>query len=335
MSLKPDNSHLSRPTNNAFQGLRTAQFEDDGERHDGANLSLPNSVRALVRDSVAANTRRAYASDLAHFLNWGGSLPSKPQQIAEYLASLADTHKPSTIGRRLASLSKAHASSTETNPCKHELVRATMKGIRRRLGLNQRQARPLLRDDLFAILDRMTERPKDIRDRALLLLGFATAMRRSELVALEVEDIERVERGLLVNVRRSKTDQEGRGRKIAVPFGRTRHCPVKALDDWLTFSQVSSGYIFRGMNRHGQMLPDGITSEAVSLILKSRLNDAGYETTSFSGHSLRAGFATSAAGANAPTHKIRQTTGHRSEATLARYVRSVDLFDDPAAARLI
>ena len=137
MPLKPDNSHLSRPTNNALQGLRTAQFEDDGDRHDGANLSLPHSVRDFVRDSVAANTRRAYASDLAHFLNWGGSLPSKPQQIAEYLASLAETHKPSTIGRRLASLSKAHPSTIETNPCKHELVRATMKGIRRRLGLSQ------------------------------------------------------------------------------------------------------------------------------------------------------------------------------------------------------
>jgi integrase len=335
MSLKPDNSHLSRPTNNAFQGLRTVQFENDGDRHDGASLSLPHSVRDFVRDSVAANTRRAYASDLAHFLNWGGSLPSKPQQVAEYLASLAETHKPSTINRRLASLSKAHASSTETNPCKHELVRATMKGIRRRLGLNQRQARPLLRDDLFAILDRMTERPKDIRDRALLLLGFATAMRRSELVALKVEDIERVERGLLVNVRRSKTDQDGRGRQIAVPFGRTRHCPVKALDDWLTFSQVSSGRIFRGMNRHGQMLPDGITSEAVSLILKARLRIANYDPGYFSGHSLRAGFVTSAIQARASTLKVRQTTGHRSEAGMSKYVRIADLFDEPAVARLL
>ncbi|MEW6090056.1 MAG: site-specific integrase [Pseudomonadota bacterium] len=331
MSLKPDNSHLSRLTNNAFQGFRTAQFEDDGDRHDGAGLSLPHSVRDFVRDSVAANTRRAYASDLAHFLNWGGSLPSKPQQIAEYLASLAETHKPSTIGRRLASLSKAHASATETNPCKHELVRATMKGIRRRLGLNQRQARPLLRDDLFAILDRMTERPKDIRDRALLLLGFATAMRRSELVALEVEDIERVERGLLVNVRRSKTDQGGRGRQIAVPFGRTQHCPVKALDNWLAFSPLSFGPVFRRINRHGQVLSDPITGEAVSLILRSRLNGAGYHPAGFSGHSLRAGFATSAANANAPTHKIRQTTGHRSDISLSRYIRGTDLFQNSAA----
>lgn len=335
MSLKPDNSHLSRPTNSGFQGLRTAQFEDDGERHDGASLSLPHSVRDFVRDSVAANTRRAYASDLAHFLNWGGSLPSEPQQIAEYLASLAETHKPSTIGRRLASLSKAHASATEINPCKHELVRATMKGIRRRLGLNQRQARPLLRDDLFAILDRMTERPKDIRDRALLLLGFATAMRRSELVALEVEDIERVERGLLVNVRRSKTDQDGRGRQIAVPFGRTRHCPVKALDDWLAFSHLSFGPVFRRINRHGQVLPDTITGEAISLILKSRLNDAGYEAVGFSGHSMRSGFVTSAAHARAATYKIRETTGHRSETSLVRYIRRADLFEDAAAALLL
>jgi integrase len=210
-----------------------------------------------------------------------------------------------------------------------------MKGIRRRLGLNQRQARPLLRDDLFAILDRMTERPKDIRDRALLLLGFATAMRRSELVALEVEDIERVERGLLVNVRRSKTDQDGRGRQIAVPFGRTRHCPVKALDDWLTFSQVSSGRIFRGMNRHGQMLPDGITSEAVSLILKARLRIANYDPGYFSGHSLRAGFATSAALLGAPSYTIRRTTGHRSDASLSRYVRVLDIFEENAASKLL
>ncbi|MBI1262170.1 MAG: tyrosine-type recombinase/integrase [Rhizobiales bacterium] len=248
---------------------------------------------------------------------------------------MAETYKVATIRRHLASISKAHASAGTSNPCRDELVRATMRGIRRRLTITQKQARPLLRDDLFAVLDKLTDCSKDIRDRALLLVGFATAMRRAELVALDFEDIQYVERGMLITLRSSKTDQEGKGRSIAVTFGRTRHCPIAALQNWLSSASISTGPIFLSVNRHGQIAPSRISAEAVTHILRRRLKVAGYEPKYFSGHSLRAGFATSAAQAGAASHKIRQTTGHRSDASLARYVRDADLFEDAAVAKLI
>lgn len=210
-----------------------------------------------------------------------------------------------------------------------------MRGARRSVGVKQRQAQPLLRDDLFAILDQLGDRPKDVRDRAMLLLGFATAMRRSELAALNVEDIEFTARGALVTIRHSKTDQESRGRAIAVPFGRTRHCPVAALKDWLVFAGISTGPIFVTVNKHGHILGRRVSGEAISNVIKNRVNAAGYDPALFSGHSLRAGFVTAAAMAGASTYKIRETTGHRSEAGLAPYLRTVDLFEDTAVARLL
>jgi integrase len=160
-------------------------------------------------------------------------------------------------------------------------------------------------------------------------------MRRSELVALNVEDIEFIAKGALITIRRSKTDQEALGRKIAVPFGRTRHCPIVALKDWLAFAEISKGPIFRTMNKYGHILGAGISGEAVSIVIKTRIGAAGYDQSVFSGHSLRAGFATSAAQAGASTFKIRQTTGHRSETSLSRYVRDTDLFVDAAIARVL
>nr|WP_321981018.1 site-specific integrase [uncultured Cohaesibacter sp.] len=192
--------------------------------------------------------------------------------------------------------------------------------------------KPLLRDDLFVLLDPLKDRPKDIRDRAILLIGFSAGMRRSEIVALNAEDIEAVDKGLLITIRRSKTDQEGQGRTVAIPFGRTRHCPVTALKDWLTFAGISQGPIFTAINKHGQISNLRISGEAVRQMLKVRLRDAGYDPTPFSGHSLRAGFATSARASNL---KIRQVTGHKSDTTLNRYIRSTDLFTDAAAGRLL
>lgn len=243
--------------------------------------------------------------------------------------------KQNEIERRLASLSKAHRTMGANDPCKSELVAATMRGIRRTLGTAQRQAAAILRDDLFSMVDQLGNRPKDIRDRALLLLGFATAMRRSEIAALDIADIEFITKGMLVTLRRSKTDQEGQGRKIAVPFGRTRYCPVTALKAWLEVLDQTSGPIFICINKHGHILDRRVSGEAISLVVKTRIARAGYDATLFSGHSLRAGFATSAAQAGASSYKIRQTTGHRTEASLARYVRDTDLFTDAAITRLL
>jgi site-specific recombinase XerD len=296
-------------------------------------LSTP--VRDFIFNSIADNTKRAYAADMAHFAASARHIPSTPEAVAEYLAEMAGVYAVSTIQRRLASISKAHRVLGVDDPGKSELVKTTIRGIRRTYGLAQREATALLRDDLFAVLDRLGTRPKDVRDRALLLLGFATAMRRSELAGLDVGDVEFATKGMLVTLRRSKTDQEAQGRKIAVPLGRTRHCPVTTLKAWLDFAEITNGAIFRTVDKHGHIADCRISGEVVSHVLKSRIADAGYDPSAFSGHSLRAGFATSAAQAGASTYKIRQTTGHRSEASLVRYIRDTDLFTDNAAARVL
>jgi len=185
----------------------------------------------------------------------------------------------------------------------------------------------LLREDLFRVLDAMCERMKDLRDRALLLVGFAGGFRRSEIVGLNYDDVERVRQGLVVTVRRSKTDQEGAGRKVGVPFGRTRHCPVLALDGWLTVSGIEAGPIFRPVDRHRRIGAARLLGEGVSA--------AGLDPAGFSGHSLRAGFATSAVQAGVSTLKIRSQTGHASDVMLARYIRDGELFVDNAAGALL
>jgi len=138
-----------------------------------------------------------------------------------------------------------------------------------------------------------------------------------------------------VTIRRSKTDQEGVGREIAMPFGRTRHCPIAALKRWLEVAGIETGPIFLAMDKHGNILPGRVSGEAVSDVVKVRVSSAGYNPTVFSAHSLRSGFATSAAMAGATSYKIRQVTGHRSDAGLAPYLRAVDLFDDTPAARVL
>lgn len=323
-------------------------FSDHSDRILPVNLIAPlrsnpaiaaprfsERVRDLLSQSLAASSKRAYAADLAHFRAWGGPIPATPELVAEYLADGVGQYAVATLQRRLASISKAHETVGTENPTRTEIVRATMRGIRRTLGVQQKQAQAILKDDLFAVLDKLRYRPKDVRDRAMLLLGFATAMRRSELAALDVEDVEFTTKGALVTIRRSKTDQESRGRSVAVPFGRTRHCPIAALKDWLALAGIETGPIFLAVNKHGHILHDRLSGEAVSNVVKVRLADAGYDPSAFSGHSLRSGFVTAAAMAGATSYKIRQTTGHRTEAGLAPYLRTVDLFDDAAAARLL
>lgn len=304
------------------------------ERHALPGV-LSVGVQRLVASSLSDATKRAYALDIADFEGTGRRLPATPEAVAEYLSEGAAKYAVATLQRRLASLSKAHRALGVDDPTKCELVRATMRGVRRTLGVKQRQAQALLRDDLFAALDRLGERRKDHRDRALLLLGWACALRRSELVALDVEDIKFTAQGALVTIKRSKTDQVGAGRDIAVPFGRTRHCPIAALKHWLDVAGIESGPIFRSMDKHGNVFPERISGEAVTDVVKLRVGAAGYDATAFSAHSVRSGFATSAAMAGATSYKIRQVTGHRSEAGLAPYLRTVDLFDDSATARVL
>ena len=255
--------------------------------------------------------------------------------VASYLAAHAETLSVATLVRRLASISKAHEARGVANPVRHELVKATLRGIKRRRGTAQREAKPLLKDDLFAVLDAMGDTPKDARDRALLLVGFAGGFRRSELVAIDLGAIEFVRQGAIITIPRSKTDQLGAGRKVGIPIGRTRHCPVAALEAWIARAGLTEGAVFRPIDRHGRIEDARLSGEAVSLVIKERVAAAGIDPARYSGHSLRAGLATSAAQAGVSTFKIRAQTGHASDAMLSRYVRDGQLFADNAAGALL
>jgi integrase len=240
-----------------------------------------------------------------------------------------------TLVRHLASISKAHEARGLLNPTRTELVRATLRGIKRTRGCPQRQAKALLRDDLLLVLDAIGDGPKDKRDRALLLIGFAGALRRSELVALDVGDVEYVHQGIAITLRRSKTDQDGEGHKIGIPFGRRRWCPVAALDAWLAVARIVAGAIFRPVDRHGHVQETRLSGEAVSLVVQERVAAVGLDPSPYSGHSLRAGFATSAAQAGVLTSRIKAQTRHASDAMLARYIREGELFTENAAGALL
>jgi integrase len=181
----------------------------------------------------------------------------------------------------------------------------------------------------------MGDQLKDLRDRTLLLIGFAGGLRRSELAAINLIDFERVREGIILTIRRSKTDQDGMGRKIGIPFGRTIHCPIRALENWLSAAAIVNGPVFRPVDRHSRVSVGRLSGEAVSLILRHRMAAAGFDPTGYSGHSLRAGFATSATRAGVSTFKIRQQTGYASDAMLLRYVRDGELFLGNAAGILL
>lgn len=330
--LTRDTLHLSGPT---VSPQERGHGEQSAINCTTAKPPLPAPVAELVQDSLAGNTRRAYASDLERFLDWGGAIPATDEMVATYLAQHARSHAASTLARWLTSLAKAHRAAGLADPTESELVAATLRGIRRRHGRIPRQAKPLLRDDLLALLDSMGNGVKDARDRALLLIGFAGGFRRAELVALDIADIEPVRQGIILTIRRSKTDQYGEGRRIGIPHGRTRHCPVRALENWQTVSGIVHGAVFRRVNRHGHVLGQRLSGEAVSIILQQRLRDAGFDPAGYSGHSLRAGFATSAAQAGATSWKIRQQTGHASDAMLGRYIREGEMFSDNAAGMVL
>lgn len=299
----------------------------------GVSCKLPEAVNGFIAAALADNTRRAYQGDLADFLQWGGAVPCSPETLAAYIADRAETLSPHTITRRVVGISRAHVSQGLADPAKNDLVRTVLRGVRRKNGMAQRQVAPLLKQDLLTLLPLM-HGTKGIRDRALILLGFAAALRRSELVALDVHDLQFVNEGLIVHLRRSKTDQDGEGRKIAVPYGRTSACPVKAVRHWLDHAPITDGAIFRSVSKGGDV-GDRLTGQSVASILKSYAKAAGLQAADISGHSLRSGLVTSAAQIGVATHKIQQQTGHRSMEMLNRYIRDANLFENNAAGLLL
>jgi integrase len=297
--------------------------------------AIAEDIEALVRESLSENTRRAYASDMTQFLAWGGSVPASKEMVAAYLSEHAASHSSTTLTRWLASLSKAHRALNVEDPTKDELVRSVLRGIRRRYGRAPQRALPLSRDILFDVLDAIPGDLRGARDRALLLVGFAGGFRRSEVVNLQRADVMKKEEGIIVTLRRSKTDQTGRGRQIGIPFARGRHCAIKTLAEWLERAPPGDNPIFRSIDRHGVTSAEGLSGQAVSLIVRQRLRDAGLDPTGFSGHSLRAGFVTSAAKAGIASWKIRAQTGHASDMMLETYIRDSEMFVGNAAGALL
>jgi site-specific recombinase XerD len=319
------NLHLSRPTKGDLAHICEIN----------ATHGVSEDVAEYVRESLAGNTRKSYLSDLAHFESWGGQIPATPETIAEYLVAHANVLSVATLNRRLAALSKVHRSRGFSNPTSVEIVKSTLRGLRRIKGTAQRQATPLIKEDLFVVLEATGSGLKDIRDRALLLLGFAGGFRRSELIGLNCDDVVPVRQGFEVTLRRSKTDQNGAGRKIGIPHGRGRWCPVAALDQWRVASGITEGAMFRPIDRHQRIGAKRLSGEGVCLVVRERVQAAGIDTAGYSGHSLRAGLATSAARAGVSSWKIRQQTGHASDAMLNRYIRDAELFTNNAAGALL
>lgn len=321
-----DNTHFSKPITDAF--LHCTKSVQEAQAVTG----IPDSIRQYVNAAIADSTRKAYRTDLADFMQWGGAVPATPETIAAYLADRADSLSPITLARRLVAIGRAHTSQGLDDPTKSDLVRTVLRGIRRTNGVAQRQVVPVLKADLLAMLPQM-HGTKGLRDRALLLLGFAGAFRRSELVALDYTDLQFVNEGLIVYLRKSKTDQEAVGRKIGVPHGRTAGCPVRALREWLGHAQITAGPIFRSVNKGGG-IGSRLSAHAVALIVKQHAQSIGLKAANVSGHSLRAGLATSAAQAGIAAHRIADQTGHRSLEMLRRYIRDGELFVNNAGGIL-
>lgn len=283
------------------------------------------TVQKYMDASQSSATKRAYASDLRHFLAHGGAIPCAPKRLANYLAESAnDGLAVATLERRITMIHRAHVDQKLASPVRSDMVRQVMQGIRRTLGKKQRQVKPLTKDDLLvalAAIEKSHMPARAARDNALLLIGFASAMRRSELVGICVEHLTFSPSGLEIELPVSKTDQERHGRTVFIPRARGRHCPVTALMRWLKTADIRAGNVFRSINRYDGVAKQGLTPQSVALIVKAAMAQTGADTQNISGHSLRAGYCTSAAEQGQPSWQIREQTGHRSDMTLAKYIR--------------
>jgi site-specific recombinase XerD len=293
----------------------------------------------LAKAEKAPATRRAYASDFRLFQAYcdakgTSALPAAPETVAAYIAAESLTAKPSTIGRRIAAIRYAHKLAGVETPTDAEGVKATMRGICRTFGSAKVKKAPAIAARMLSMVAAAPDRLSDLRDHALLLIGFAGAFRRSELVALDVADIEETSAGLLITVRRGKTDQEAQGRTISISRGDVA-CPVKALREWLDAAGIVSGPLFRPINKSHTVSASRLTCRSVANIVKEYAGRAGFDAAVYSGHSLRSGFLTSAAGKGASIFKMMDQSGHKSIETLRGYVRDAELFKDHAGAGLL
>jgi site-specific recombinase XerD len=321
-------------------GRAAIASDEDTKGTDVVPSSSLDQVREYIRASKADNTLRGYRADWREFCGWCeacdlSALPASAETVASYIAECAVRLKVGSIQRRLNAISEAHKAVSLDPPTHHAMVTNTMKGIRRTKGTASAQKTPALTDDIRAMVDATDQGLIGARDRALVLLGFASAFRRSELIELDVEDCAFGKDGLTITLRRSKTDQGGAGRKIGIPYGANPEtCPVRVLQSWLEEAGISTGRLFRSISRHGHVQTGRLSGIDVARVVKKLADRAGLDAPKFAGHSLRAGHATSAAIAGASERSIMNQTGHRSVQMVRRYIRDGSLFRENSAGKL-
>jgi integrase len=307
-------------------------------------VATAERVKRHVENDKSDNTRLAYKIHFEDFKRYCtarefDSLPAVPGVVAMYLADQNELGKSiSTLKARLAAISvehKANGIELSRNPARDELVRRTLRGIQRERGSAQRKKKPLLSDDIKKMIDSLDDGLMGLRDRAIILLGFSGAFRRSELAALEVGDVEFVKAGVLVTVRRSKTDQTGQGHKRGIPYGSNLPtCSVRTLKDWIESAKIESGPLFRSFKKGGIVQDEKLSGQEIARIVIRTAKKAGLPVESLGGHSLRAGFATQAAANKARLGRIMDQGNWRSVSVVKNYIRHASVFRNNAASAL-
>ena len=306
---------------------------------------LQDETLKNLQNSKSANTVRAYKSDFEDFSlfcikNGFKNMPTDPKIVSLYLTYLSSKDvKTSTIKRRLVSIGVIHKMKGFYLDTKHPVIIENFMGIKRLKGVSQNGKKPILINDLKLIIDVINKQKepdiKKLRNKALLLLGFAGGFRRNELISLNLEDLDFVFEGLKIYIRRSKTDQYGEGYIKGIPyFDNYLYCPVKNLKNWLNISKLKKGPIFVRFSKGSNLTNIRLTDQSVALIIKEYLAKAGINNKNYSGHSLRSGFATSAADAGAEERSIMAMTGHKTSQMVRRYIREANIFKNNALSKI-
>ena len=307
--------------------------------------ALQKETLLNLQSSKANNTVRAYKSDFNDFgifctQNGFKSLPSEPKIVSLYLTNLSTKNaKMSTLKRRLVSIGVIHKLKGYYLDTKHPAIIENIMGIKRRKGSIQKAKKPILINSLKIIINAIDQQNKQeikkFRDRSIILIGFSGGFRRNEIVSLDYDDLDFVPEGLKINIKRSKTDQFGEGFTKALPyFDSSQYCPVISLKKWLEISKVTSGPVFRRFVKGSKLSENRLTDQTVALIIKKYLNLVGIDSKHYSGHSLRSGFATSAAESGAEERNIMAMTGHKSTELVRRYIKEANLFKNNALNKI-
>ena len=306
---------------------------------------LKEETSLNLKSSKANNTIRAYNSDFNDFelfcvQNGLKPLPTKPEIISLYLTHLSTKNaRISTIQRRLVSIKMIHKLKGHYLDTKNPSIIENIMGIKRRKGSKQDGKKPIKINTLKKIInvidDQKNEEIKKFRDRSIILVGFSGGFRRNEIVSLDYDDLEFVPEGLKINLRRSKTDQFGEGSLKGLPyFENSNYCPVVSLQKWIKISNINSGALFRRFTKGSNLSENRLTDQSVALLIKEYLELAGIDSKNYSGHSLRSGFATSAAEAGVEERNIMAMTGHKSTEMVRRYIKEANLFKNNALNKI-